>query len=68
MTVLLMSCKIAINKEEKYKLHGEELLLLFFLKQGFFFFFKDNLGFLIGLVLRNFCHPYFNLPRLVCRI
>lgn len=25
-----MSCKIAINKEEKYELHGEELLLLIF--------------------------------------
>ena len=65
MTVLLMSCKIAINKEEKYELHGEELLFSFFNKD---FFFKDNSGFLIGLVLRNFCRPYFNLRRSVCRI
>lgn len=33
-----MSCKIAINKEEKYELHGEDLLLLlifFFLTEDF---------------------------------
>lgn len=32
-----MSCKIAINKEEKYELHGEELLFSFFNKDFFFF-------------------------------
>lgn len=35
MTAFLMNCKISINKEEKYELHGEELLLLIFLNQGF---------------------------------
>lgn len=33
-----MSCKIAINKEEKYELHGEDLLLLLI-----FFFFNRRL-------------------------
>lgn len=33
VTVLLMSCKIAINKEEKYELHRDKLgLLIFFFK------------------------------------
>lgn len=36
MTVFLMSCKIAISKEEKYELYGEELLVLIFFNQGFF--------------------------------
>lgn len=54
MTVLLMSCKIANNKEEKHELHREELLLIFFLNQEFL---KGHSSFLISQVHRNFAIP-----------
>lgn len=67
MTVLLMSCKIAINKEEKYELHGEDLLLLLI------FFFNQRLlriiqAFQLARCTQELCLPWFNLSRFLHRI